>query len=56
MHAQCLDLDAANISGGTNPNKELYERKIILKYQQCKDFMADTSVCATADEEAAFFK
>lgn len=49
-------MKGTQIAGGTNPDKDLTEKKVILKFQHCEDYMTDTSDCATIDEENAFFE
>ena len=52
VHSRCLDLNGSQVSGGTNPNKELKERKVIIKYENCGDYKPTTKIsgCASEDE------
>ena len=56
-NSKCLDLSGAQLSGGTNPNKELLERRVVLKYEYCGNYQPTTRFegCASESEFAAFF-
>ena len=41
QNAHCLDISDAYLSGGTNPDKDIMEGKLILTFEKCEKFASD---------------